>query len=53
MTLKIAINGFGRIGRCVLRALIENGAGGIEVVAINDLSRVRPRSADSTRDRRG
>lgn len=38
MTLKIAINGFGRIGRCVLRALIENGAGGIEVVAINDLS---------------
>lgn len=38
MTLKIAINGFGRIGRCVLRALIENGADGIEVVAINDLS---------------
>jgi glyceraldehyde 3-phosphate dehydrogenase len=38
MALKIAINGFGRIGRCVLRALVENGARGIEVVAINDLS---------------
>jgi glyceraldehyde 3-phosphate dehydrogenase (phosphorylating) len=38
MTIKIAINGFGRIGRCVLRALLENGAGGIEVVAINDLA---------------
>lgn len=38
MTTKIAINGFGRIGRCVLRALVENGFDGIEVVAINDLS---------------
>jgi len=38
MTLKIAINGFGRIGRCVLRALLENGAEGMEVVAINDLA---------------
>ena len=38
MTTKIAINGFGRIGRCVLRALIENGFDGIEVVAINDLT---------------
>lgn len=38
MTTKIAINGFGRIGRCVLRALIENGVDGIEVVAINDLT---------------
>jgi glyceraldehyde 3-phosphate dehydrogenase len=38
MTTKIAINGFGRIGRGVLRALLENGAGGIEVVAINDLA---------------
>jgi glyceraldehyde 3-phosphate dehydrogenase len=35
---KIAINGFGRIGRCVLRALMENGDDGIEVVAINDLA---------------
>lgn len=38
MTLKIAINGFGRIGRCVLRALIENQHDDIEVVAINDLA---------------
>jgi len=38
MTIKIAINGFGRIGRGVLRALIENGVGDVEVVAINDLS---------------
>ncbi|MEO3416068.1 type I glyceraldehyde-3-phosphate dehydrogenase [Roseovarius sp. CAU 1744] len=38
MTVKIAINGFGRIGRGVLRALIESGNTDIEVVAINDLS---------------
>ncbi|MEM6305071.1 MAG: type I glyceraldehyde-3-phosphate dehydrogenase [Pseudomonadota bacterium] len=38
MTTRIAINGFGRIGRGVLRALIENGFDGLEVVAINDLA---------------
>ena len=38
MPLKIAINGFGRIGRGVLRALIENDTSDIEVVAVNDLS---------------
>ena len=38
MTLKIAINGFGRIGRNVLRALIESGAKDVEVVAVNDLA---------------
>ena len=38
MTLKIAINGFGRIGRNVLRALYENGyRQRVQVVAINDL----------------
>ncbi len=37
MTVKVAINGFGRIGRLVLRALIENGRDDVEVVAINDL----------------
>ncbi|MCL7941326.1 type I glyceraldehyde-3-phosphate dehydrogenase [Halomonas sp. ATCH28] len=38
MTLKIAINGFGRIGRNVLRALYENGyRNRVQVVAINDL----------------
>ncbi|WP_278923150.1 type I glyceraldehyde-3-phosphate dehydrogenase [Pseudophaeobacter profundi] len=38
MTLKIAINGFGRIGRGVMRALLESGAQDIEIVAINDLA---------------
>ena len=38
MTLKIAINGFGRIGRGVLRALLESGADDMQVVAINDLA---------------
>lgn len=38
MTTKLAINGFGRIGRNVLRALIEQDRSDLEVVAINDLS---------------
>ena len=39
MTTRIAINGFGRIGRCVLRALYENGyRQDMEVVAINELA---------------
>jgi len=38
MTTRIAINGFGRIGRNVLRALHESGSHDLEVVAINDLS---------------
>ncbi len=37
---KIAINGFGRIGRLVLRAAIESGRTDLEFVAINDLSPV-------------
>lgn len=37
--LRVAINGYGRIGRNVLRALHERGEFGIEVVAINDLGR--------------
>jgi glyceraldehyde 3-phosphate dehydrogenase len=40
MTVKVAINGFGRIGRNVLRAIIENGRTDIEVIAINDLGPV-------------
>ena len=40
MTIKLAINGFGRIGRNVLRAIIESGRTDIEVVAINDLGPV-------------
>lgn len=38
MAVKVAINGFGRIGRLVLRALYESGRTDIEVVAINDLA---------------
>ena len=38
MTYKIAINGFGRIGRMVLRALVETVRTDFEVVAINDLA---------------
>jgi glyceraldehyde 3-phosphate dehydrogenase len=38
MTVRVAINGFGRIGRNVLRAIHESGRTDIEVVAINDLA---------------
>tara|TARA_R110002049_G_scaffold10127_2_gene50249 strand:+ start:39354 stop:40355 length:1002 start_codon:yes stop_codon:yes gene_type:complete len=38
MTVKLGINGFGRIGRNVLRALMERAPEGLEVVAINDLA---------------
>lgn len=37
MTLKVAINGFGRIGRLVLRSMVEYSREGLQVVAINDL----------------
>ncbi|MCA8884102.1 MAG: type I glyceraldehyde-3-phosphate dehydrogenase [Rhodobacteraceae bacterium] len=40
MTVKLAINGFGRIGRNVLRAIAESGRTDVEVVAINDLGPV-------------
>ena len=40
MAVKVAINGFGRIGRLVLRALIESGRTDVECVAINDLGSV-------------
>ncbi len=38
MTAKIAINGFGRIGRNILRAICEGGRSDLRVVAINDLA---------------
>ncbi|MBX3126376.1 MAG: type I glyceraldehyde-3-phosphate dehydrogenase [Polyangiaceae bacterium] len=38
MATKIAINGFGRIGRCVLRALVQDKVSDVEVVHINDLT---------------
>jgi glyceraldehyde 3-phosphate dehydrogenase len=38
MATKIAINGFGRIGRCVARVLFDSGVSDIELVGINDLT---------------
>src|ERR1700722_13617685 len=38
MPVRVSINGFGRIGRRVLRALFESGRTDVEVVAINDLA---------------
>jgi glyceraldehyde 3-phosphate dehydrogenase len=40
MTVKVAINGFGRIGRNILRAIVESGRTDVEVVAVNDLGPV-------------
>jgi glyceraldehyde 3-phosphate dehydrogenase len=40
MALRVAINGFGRIGRLVLRSIVESGRRDIEVVAVNDLGPV-------------
>jgi glyceraldehyde 3-phosphate dehydrogenase len=39
MAVKVAINGFGRIGRCILRAALSRRETGIEIVAINDLDK--------------
>lgn len=41
MTTKVAINGFGRIGRLVARALFESGRDDLEIVAINDLADIK------------
>ena len=40
MTIKVGINGYGRIGRNVLRALYESGRKDIKIVAVNDLGPV-------------
>ena len=40
MAIKLAINGFGRIGRNVLRAIVESGRDDVEVIAVNDLGPV-------------
>ena len=40
MAVRVAINGFGRIGRNILRAVAEAGRTDIEVVAINDITSV-------------
>ncbi len=41
MAVRVAINGFGRIGRLVLRAIYESGRSDVEVVAINDLADIK------------
>ena len=38
--IKVGINGFGRIGRLILRAILENYKGKIQVVGINDLGSI-------------
>lgn len=38
MSVRVAINGFGRIGRNILRAALENPRGDLDFVAINDLT---------------
>ena len=40
MAVRVAINGFGRIGRNILRAIIESGRKDVEVVSLNDLGPV-------------
>ena len=40
MAVRVAINGFGRIGRNILRAIVESGRNDIQVVAVNDLGPV-------------
>jgi glyceraldehyde 3-phosphate dehydrogenase len=37
MTLRLAINGFGRIGRLVMRSIIESGRTDVQIIGINDL----------------
>ena len=41
MAVRVGINGFGRIGRLVLRAAMEEGRNDIEFVAVNDLGDVK------------
>ncbi len=41
MAVKVGINGFGRIGRLVARALLEDGAKELELVAVNDITDAR------------
>ena len=50
MAVKVAINGFGRIGRLVLRAILEGRRDGIEVVAINDLTDAKTNAMLFARD---
>ena len=42
--MKIALNGFGRIGRNILRTYIENNNGPLQIIAINDLAKTATNS---------
>ena len=42
MTARVAINGFGRIGRLTLRAMLERHKQELNVVAINDMADLQP-----------
>ena len=50
MTTRVAINGFGRIGRLVLRAAYESGRRDIECVAINDVGSIEANALLLQRD---
>jgi glyceraldehyde 3-phosphate dehydrogenase len=50
MATRVAINGFGRIGRLVARAILEKGDSGLELVAINDLADARSNALLFKRD---
>ncbi|WP_375392691.1 type I glyceraldehyde-3-phosphate dehydrogenase [uncultured Sphingomonas sp.] len=50
MAVKVAINGFGRIGRLVARAMLESGGDALELVAINDLADARSNAWLFSRD---
>ncbi|CUS91888.1 glyceraldehyde 3-phosphate dehydrogenase NAD-binding domain-containing protein, partial [Candidatus Kryptonium thompsonii] len=41
MSVRVAINGFGRIGRLVFRAAVQNNVSDLEFVAINDITDTR------------
>ena len=50
MAIKLGINGFGRIGRMVFRAAVENFGKDIQVVGINDLLHSLPDSEEAWAD---
>ena len=50
MAVKVAINGFGRIGRNILRAIVESGRTDIEVVTVNELGADPPPGQEFVED---
>jgi glyceraldehyde-3-phosphate dehydrogenase/erythrose-4-phosphate dehydrogenase len=48
MAVKVAINGFGRIGRNVARAILERPDCGLELVSINDLADAKANARSSS-----